>query len=89
MDWKPNINLSARCELRELRTDAAIVDGLASELLAVELSAEGRVALLEFVRGERKALSIEDGALLDAKDSERILRRFAHLVLSLPEAQLH
>jgi hypothetical protein len=89
-DWHPNINLTARCELRDARTDVAIVDSFASELLAVDISLEGRQALLEFLRGERAALHLGDGALLDSRsDSERVLRRLAHLTLSLPEAQLH
>jgi hypothetical protein len=45
--------------------------------------------LRAFVADERNQLKVADGKLLDQRgDSERILRRLAHLILSLPEAQL-
>jgi uncharacterized protein DUF1800 len=87
--WRPNLNLTARCELRGVGTDAQIVDYLGRELLAVEISPESRAALLGFVGGERAALGVDDGALTRHPDCERTLRRLAHLILSLPDAQLH
>jgi hypothetical protein len=45
--------------------------------------------LQAFLASERKERKIADGKLLDrGGESERILRRLAHLILSLPEAQL-
>ena len=85
----PRINLSARLSRWGVAKDAEIVAALADELLPVPLSAESRVALLEFLATERTALSIREGKLLDARGkSEDLLRRLAHLILSLPEAQL-
>ena len=45
--------------------------------------------LLDFIANDRVQMSVRDGHLLDSPpDSERILRRAAHLILSLPEGQL-
>jgi len=87
--YYPRLNLSARAARLGAFTDAQLVDALADELLAVPLSAESRVALLDFVAGERKLLGVEDGKLASASTkAENVLRRLAHLILSLPEAQL-
>jgi uncharacterized protein (DUF1800 family) len=87
--YYPRINLSARLARLNVASDAQIVDRLADELLPVALSSESRAALLEFLGSERKALAIADGKLLDTRGkSEDVLRRLAHLILSLPEAQL-
>lgn len=85
----PDINLTARLTRRDVASDAEIVDELCDELLAVEVSAMGREAMLEYVRGEREALGLADGELLGGgPEVEYMLRRLAHLILSLPEAQL-
>jgi len=85
----PRINLTERCRRLGAETDAEIVDLLSDELLAVEVSPAGRAALLDFLFGERERLGARDGELLDAgSDAEHVLRRMAHLILSLPEAQL-
>jgi len=87
--YYPRMNLSARLARLDVATDAQIVDRLADELLPVALSSESRAALLEFLAGERKTLSIADGKLLESRSkAEEVLRRLAHLILSLPEAQL-
>jgi hypothetical protein len=85
----PRINLSARLARLGTASDAQIVDVLAGELLPVELSPESRSALLEFLAVERKAAAIADGKLLqNPAKGEDVLRRLAHLILSLPEGQL-
>jgi len=85
----PRINLTARMQRAKAAGDMQIVDTLADELLPVPLSDESRAALLAFLRTERSVLSLEDGRLLSVGvKSETILRRLAHLILSLPEAQL-
>jgi uncharacterized protein (DUF1800 family) len=87
--YYPRLNLGARLSRLDAASDAQIVDKLADELLPVALSGESRAALLEFLAGERKTLSIADGKLLDSRaKAEDVLRRLAHLILSLPEAQL-
>jgi hypothetical protein len=87
--YAPAIHLTVRCGRLGVKTDEAIVDALADELLAVPLTRESRATLVEFLRAQRTALEIADGGLLDAREhSESLLRRLAHLILSLPEAQL-
>jgi uncharacterized protein (DUF1800 family) len=89
--YRPGVHLSARARRAGASTDAQIVDGLAAELLAVPLTAEGRATLLEFLARERAALGAEEGRLFErelAVEAELLLRRLAHLILSLPEAQL-
>ncbi|MEX1025849.1 MAG: DUF1800 domain-containing protein [Planctomycetota bacterium] len=88
--WRPRLNLTARLRLAEARTDAAIVERLADELLAVELEASTEYELVAHLAEQRHALGVADGALLDdPQASEPLLRRLAHLLLSSPEAQLH
>ncbi|HTF88358.1 MAG TPA: DUF1800 family protein, partial [Planctomycetota bacterium] len=88
--WRRDLDLRDRCRAMGAVSDEAIVDRLAADLLAVELSAEARVALVEYVRGERVSLGIEAGQLLEKKAyGEATLRELAHLILSLPEAQLN
>lgn len=85
----PRINLTARMQRAKVSRDVQLVDTLADELLPVPLTEPSRIALLTFLRAERSTLSLEDGKLLTAGvKSEEILRRLAHLILSLPEAQL-
>ena len=86
----PDINLTARCQEAGARTDREIAALLCDELLAVEASDASREALEDFLAAERVELRRSNGALLKAgPESEHALRRLAHLVLSLPEAQLH
>lgn len=89
--YRPGVHLSARARRAGASTDAQIVDNLAGELLAVPLTPEGRATLLEFLARERAALELEEGRLFErdhAVEAEKLLRRLAHLILSLPEAQL-
>ena len=89
-EWWPRIHLSARCREREARFDLQIVELFCDELLAVEATGASRAALASFLEGQRGELGVQDGALLDAGPrSEHVLRRLAHLVLSLPEAHLN
>ena len=85
----PRINLTARMQRAGATRDPQIVDQLGAELLPVPLSETSRTALLNFLRIERSGLALEDGRLLTAGvKAEDVLRRLAHLILSLPEAQL-
>jgi uncharacterized protein (DUF1800 family) len=87
--YVPAINLSVRLQRAGAQSDDEIVERLADELLAVPLSADSRAGLVRYLAGEREALGIADGALVSSgREAERLLRRLAHLVLSLPEAQL-
>lgn len=70
-------------------TDAEIVDALSAQLLAIEPPAETRAMLTETLARERAERDLDEGELAtDRRRSEFLLRRLAHLILSLPEAQL-
>jgi hypothetical protein len=87
--YYPRVNLTARVKRLGSARDSAIIADLGDELLPVPLSETSRLALLDFLRTERSLLGVEDGALLGTgARAENVLRRLAHLILSLPEAQL-
>lgn len=87
--YTPDINLSRKLMRADLERDREIVDELCSRLLAIEAPLETRRMLASFLREERKSMGFEQGELLGAGDGvETLLRRLAHLILSLPEAQL-
>ncbi len=87
--WVAPINFSARMQKAGAHTDAEIADRMVDDLLAIHAPDDTRARMREFLAREREDLKVADGKLLDAGgESERILRRLAHLVLSLPEAQL-
>ncbi len=94
--FRPNINLGARCKRAKAHSDEQIIDFMAAELLAVDLMPESRDVLREFLAQERQQApgrqqEQEPSAKPGAKGqvSEESLRKLAHLILSLPEAQLH
>ena len=87
--YRPHIHLTSRMQRRGTRTDRQIVDALLDDLLGIEAPLETRQLLTEHLRTEREQLGIEGGQLLEhLHAAERLLRRLAHLILSLPEAQL-
>lgn len=87
--YYPRINLTARVARAGVATDAEIIDFLGDELLPIALTVDSRAALVEFLERERLALDADDGRLLAAGvKAEGVLRRLAHLILSLPEAQV-
>jgi hypothetical protein len=70
--------------------DCQVIARLCDELLAAPVRSATQRGLEELLRAERDALGIEEGRLLERPDvAEAVLRRVAHVVLSLPEAQLH
>jgi hypothetical protein len=87
--WTASINFTARMAKAGARTDADVADRMLDDLLAIRAPDDTRARMREFVARERAGSKIQDGKLLDAGgDAERLLRRLAHLILSLPEAQL-
>lgn len=86
----PNLNLTAKLARAGASSDAEIVDALLDELLAISAPADTRNAMRKLLRDERKELGVKKHQLLEAgQDGEKLLRRLAHLILCLPEAQLH
>ncbi|MBK7642442.1 MAG: DUF1800 domain-containing protein [Planctomycetes bacterium] len=87
--WAPNLNFSARMQRAGASTDAQIVASMLDDLLAVPAPADTLERLELFLGNERTLLGLRDGHLFDGGyGAEMVLRRLAHLVLSLPEAQL-
>jgi uncharacterized protein (DUF1800 family) len=87
--WAPNLNFSARLQRAGAQSDAQIVACMLDDLLAIPAPADTREKLESFLAGERVVLGLREGHLFDgAFEAEKVLRRLAHLILSLPEAQL-
>jgi uncharacterized protein (DUF1800 family) len=87
--WTPEINLCARLARAGAKTDAEIVERMLDELLAIQAPADTQARMLAFLSAGRKELGVSEGALLElGGNAERLLRRLAHLILSMPEAQL-
>lgn len=89
MGWKPRLSFVAQLAREDRRRDGGMADALLRDLLAVDVGPETRSEVVRFLRRERQALGVENGELLDDPyAAEPLLRRVAHLILSLPEAQL-
>ncbi len=87
--WRPALNFTARMMKDNASTDSEIVDRMLDDLLAIQSPADTRDKMRDFLAKERTRLREPDGHLLDAGgEAEHVLRRLAHLILSLPEAQL-
>ncbi|MEM6567024.1 MAG: DUF1800 domain-containing protein [Planctomycetota bacterium] len=72
------------------RDDASAVAVLSSALLAIEPPDETLAMLEQRLAQLRDDFDIEENGLARSRrKSERVLRQLAHLILSLPEAQLH
>jgi hypothetical protein len=95
LGWKPTLALAERAKQALASSgkpvgDEAIVHWMADELLAVPYQPETTREPYEWLKARREKAAIAEGALLaDAATAEPILRELAHLILSLPEAQLN
>ena len=90
MKWRPRMSFTVRMAMGKKRDDAAMIDSLAAELLAVSISTETRDYLVDTLASRRHAAGIKNGRLLQHRDhAELILRDVAHVMLSLPESQLN
>src|SRR6185369_5999698 len=89
--WKPSLDLRKDlAPLGEKPTDAAIAGRMVERLLAVPAAASVVEGVAAYLKSERETAGIHEGDLLAAGEKcEPILRRTAHLILSLPEAQLN
>lgn len=88
--WQPRIFLAARLQHRGARSDAEVVSALAQELLARPIEPESAAELVALLGRERALIDLPEGDLGRwGSDGEHLLRRIAHALLSLPEAQLH
>ena len=90
LGWRPRMNLTERMLHLEARKDSEIVKSLTDGLLAVRAGKETRKELVAWLRFEREQRGVGNGKLLKQPlVAEPLLRELAHLVLSLPEANLH
>ncbi|QDU69909.1 DUF1800 domain-containing protein [Engelhardtia mirabilis] len=88
--WTPRYYLAARLDRVGAADDEAVVDWLLDELLATRVGPATRAEVLGLFSGQREELSLQEGPWVEAgPDVEHLLRRTAHVILSLPEAQLH
>ena len=92
--WTPQLDLAglARALLAgasEPPTDAVLAQALLRELLAVPAAPDLLPPIAELLAAGRETAGVADGHLLDdPATAEPLLRRVAHVILSLPEAQL-
>jgi hypothetical protein len=85
----PRISLGARLFRSGASSDREIVEFMCSSLLAIDTPLETRRMLVAALRIDREAQGIKPGNLVKKNEAaEQVLRRLAHLILSLPEAQL-
>lgn len=88
--YRPRVYLTRRLISARIEGDAEIVRSMLEALLAIEPPAETYRLVERYLQREREAAGLPEGQLLlGGAASEPILRRLAHLILSLPEAQLH
>jgi len=88
--WSSRINFTARMARLDVESDGKIARAMLADLLAIEAPRDTRRAMTALLTREREEAGIKKGKLLsNPGDCEPILRRFAHVVLSLPEAQLN
>ena len=86
----PATQLRRTLALRRPAGDEELVEQALEELLAIVPPLETRALLVAFLRQAREAEGLPEEAFLvrGGQRAEAILRQLAHLILSLPEAQL-
>ena len=84
------INLTSVLRASGATSDLESMRALCDRLLAVRVDDATCASLAELLGSERRAKGLDEGELFEQPwAAEPILRRVAHVVLSLPEAQLH
>ena len=90
MGWTPTVSLVEQARSAKKSSDEALATWMLENLLAIPVTMDMVREPLTFLRQEREKAGLADGHLLDdAKRAEPALRELAHLILSLPEAQLN
>lgn len=86
----PATQLRRTLALRKPANDEELVELALEELLAIVPPVETRAPLVAFLEAEREAEGLPEEAFLvrGGQRAEAVLRKLAHLILSLPEAQL-
>jgi hypothetical protein len=87
--WQPTLSLSAKLKAAGRTRDEEIVNWMVAELLGIPYSPDIAREPYDWLRETREKAGIAEGAWGDAGDKgESILRELAHLILSMPEAQV-
>jgi len=86
--WDRDLDLTGTLAIAPDAGDAEIVAALLDAWLAIEPPAHLKGLLLEHIAREREELDLGTEPLLQCAEAEGLLRRLAHLIYSLPEAQL-
>ena len=90
VDVRGRLNLSARLDRAGAREEAEVVAFLTEDLLGVRVEETTRRELARFLADERREAGLtRDELVREPYAGEDVLRRLAHLILSLPEAQFH
>lgn len=88
-DYHPTLNLTFRFQRNEVVGDNRIVSRMLDDLLAIEAPADTQARMLKHFKTAREEAGLSEENFLDDPDrAEVVLRSLAHLILSLPEAQL-
>lgn len=87
--FQAEIGLVKLVEDSGARSDVDVARMLLARILAVPVEDAMVKEPAAWLTREREARGIAAGRILESEHAEDLLRRFAHLVLSLPEAQLH
>ena len=85
--WAPTLGLGR--ELGRVTTSVAVVDGLLDLLLAVEAGEDTRAFLVGEYDKKCREAGLTTRGKRNRRDREEVLAAMAHLILSLPEAQLN
>ncbi len=86
---RPSISFAGRIKRHGDRSDQELVEYLCSGLLAIEAPLETQRMLVAALRSEREAAGVKEGKWhRHPEEADAVFRKIAHLILSLPEAQL-
>jgi hypothetical protein len=86
----PELEFVGQLSRAGLTSDRQVVDFMLDQLLAVDPPRDSRRRLHTLLSGQCRALGLEDGDVSHGgSPAQDLLRHLAHVILSLPEANLH
>lgn len=86
--WERELDLVSAFKRRGVGSDEELARAALESWLAIAPPDYLVAAMLEHLSRERQNLELDGASLLDSEHAEELLRRLAHLIFSLPEAQL-
>jgi hypothetical protein len=88
--WTPKLSLCERVKKAGKTGDEALTSWMVGELLGIPYSPDMTRGPYDWLRAEREKAGIAEGKIADAGErGETLLRELAHMILSLPEAQVN